>query len=104
MSKASDFIKEHTREDLNTYVTGLADVMPQTNCHPWLSPGIALNAVEIAREEVIEEVINWIEDNITEYCEGENVEFTATHTFNIDIFNQEEFIKELKKVMTNETD
>jgi hypothetical protein len=49
--------------------------------------------VEIAREEMIE----WIEDNIGEYCCGDYLEFSAISIENIDLFDQKSFISDLKK-------
>lgn len=58
----------------------------------------ALRAVEIAREEIIE----WIEENIGEYCDGEHIMFSAIHIENIDVFEQERFINDLKQAMKDE--
>ena len=54
MSKAEKFIEDYTRkcsnEDGFDYV-------------PWLTPDQALRAVEIARDEMVEKAIKWVEYN-----------------------------------------
>ena len=56
MSKAEKFIQEHTRNCSN-YSSYAMDT------EPWLTPDQALRAVEIAREEMIEKAIKWVEYN-----------------------------------------
>ena len=49
MSKAEEFIREHTRNSFN-YNSYAQDPIP------WLTPDQARKAVEIAKEELIEEI------------------------------------------------
>ena len=102
MSKAENFIKENTRNDSN--VVAYSGMIEGGNFryHEWLTPDQARKATEIAREEMLNEVYEWIEENIGEYCDGENIMFSATDIENIDIFEQERFIKDLKQAMDDE--
>lgn len=89
MSKAENFIREQTKR-CSEGVRPFED---------WITPDQARKALEIAREEMIESSCNWIEENIGEYCDGENTMFSATHIENIDIFGQERFVNDLKQAM-----
>ena len=63
MSKAEEFIREHTRNCSNTtkgYRTKGA-FFPSYYI-PWLSTDQARKAVEIAKEEMIDKAIGWIEE------------------------------------------
>jgi hypothetical protein len=107
MSKAEKFIQEYTRNCSNEYLTdskpdGLGGYISRRNFSPWLTPDQALRAVEIAREEMLNRICEWIEENIGEYCDGENIMFSATYIENIDIFGQESFINDLKQAMKDE--
>lgn len=85
MEKVELYINEHTRNtyNYNSY---------EENAMPWLSPDDTRKAVEIAREETIEEVCKWLGDNLSiyiSYCErgvGEG---------------SDEFIDDLKKHFNN---
>lgn len=84
MSKAEEFIREHTRNCSNTtrgYRTKGASF--PSYCLPWLSPDQARKAVEIAREEVIEAAAEWMKL------------YVINHDA-IDVFEME---KEFKKAM-----
>lgn len=58
MSRVEEYIENYTKrcsnEDGFDYV-------------PWLTPDNARRAVEIAREEVIEEAVKWLNGNIADY-------------------------------------
>ena len=59
MSKAEEFIQDYTRTCSNeTTKYGSYD----HTYHEWLTPDQARKAVEIAREELIDKVIGWIEE------------------------------------------
>jgi hypothetical protein len=64
----------------------------------WLTPDDAKCAVEIAREEVIEKVCSFIDDNIAEYID---VRGYTGDTF-IDV-ECDKFINDLKQAMKDET-
>lgn len=70
MSKAEEFIREHTRNCSNlAHFEDLNGNVWEENT-PWLTPDDARRAVEIAREEMIE----WLENNIYMYngeCEND---------------------------------
>lgn len=103
MSKAEKFISDYTRNCSNELVAVESRAGKEVvSYHEWLTPDQARRAVEIAREEVIEKICMWLEDNISENCYGDYLEFTATSIFNIDFFNQEALIKDLKQVMKDE--
>ena len=54
MSKAEEFIREHTRNCSNTFTKDLDGPKPKIDCYPWLTPDQARKAVELEREETIE--------------------------------------------------
>ena len=93
MSKAEKFIQEYTMRFSNEDGFGYV---------PWLTPDQARKAVEIARKEMLNDICEWIEENIGEYCDGENIMFSAIHIENIDVFGQERFIKDLKQAVKDE--
>ena len=67
MSKAEKFIQNYTKNCSNEYLTGskpdgLGGHISRREFSPWLTPDQARRAVEIAREELIEKVIGWIEE------------------------------------------
>ena len=65
MSRAEKIIQDYTRSCSNQYdfpeyfENGIKRLKEY---QPWLTPDQALRAVEIAREEVIDKVIGWIEE------------------------------------------
>ncbi len=89
MKKVEQYIKNYTRNCSNEYLTdGKLDVLggyiSRRKFSPWLTPDHARNVAEIAREETIKEVCEWLRKNMVQYMEychngtGESVEeFTA---------------------------
>ena len=64
MSKAEKFIRGCTRNCSNTtYLTD--DIENPEDYIPWLTPDQARRAVEIAREETIDNVVEWLKKNVT---------------------------------------
>lgn len=64
MSRAEEFIKAKTRIGSNTTKGWRRNgVSIPSYSLPWLTPDQARSAVEIAREEVIEKAIKWVEYN-----------------------------------------
>jgi len=56
--------------------------------------------IEYIRTDIfIEKALRWIEENICEYCEGENIIFTASNIQYIDIFNQQQFVEDFKNYL-----
>ena len=103
MSKAEKFISDCTRNCSNELIAVESRAGKEViSYHEWLTPDQARKAVEIARGEMINEICEWIEENIGEYCDGENTMFSAIHIENIDVFGQERFINDLKQAMKDE--
>lgn len=64
MSKAEKFIEEHTSNRINAIQCYDGDCNPQVIYKPWITPVQAKKAVEIAREEMIEKVCNFITEKL----------------------------------------
>ena len=71
MSKVEKFIQDYTRNCSNEYLgEGKSDchggTISKKNFTPWLTPDQARKAVEIAREEIMEKVVEFLskEENI----------------------------------------
>jgi hypothetical protein len=62
MSKAEKFIQDYTNHCSNE-IEWNVEGLTSHDYAPWLTPDQALNAVEIAREEMIEKFICWLNDN-----------------------------------------
>jgi hypothetical protein len=65
MSKAEKFIQEHTRNchNLAHFEDAKGNVWEENI--PWLTPDQARRAVEIAREETIDKIVEWLKKNAT---------------------------------------
>lgn len=63
MSKAEKFISDNTRYSSNAYW----DKNDGDSYFPWLTPDQARKAVEIAREEVIEQTVEWLTKHAIKY-------------------------------------
>ena len=71
MSRAEKFIQERTMNCSNQIINGnYGTIIPHFN--PWLTPDQARKAVEIAREEVIEKVCEFLENDLCCYIEAQN--------------------------------
>lgn len=93
MSRAEKFIEDYTRNCSNEYLTdskpdGLGGYISRRNFTPWLTPCQARKAVEIAREETIKEVCEWL-DNHNDYICGS--------TNGIARYDMDKLIEDLKK-------
>lgn len=86
MSKAEIFIEEHTKKSTNEI--GVIDATNSHHYHLWLTPDQAKEAVEIAREEIME----WIRNNIRNYA------FMVTDEFEGDV-DVDTAINDLKQAM-----
>ena len=62
MSRAEKFISDYTRDCSNEIVCGM--------CEPWLTPDEARRAVEIAREEMIEKVCEFLNNDLCCYIKA----------------------------------
>lgn len=68
MSKAEKFIQDYTRNCSNIeYTQGVYTPSYQ----PWLTPDQARRAVEIAREEMIEKVCEFLDNDLCCYIEAQ---------------------------------
>ena len=104
MSNAEKFISDCTRNCSNELIAVESRAGKEVvSYHEWLTPDDARRAVEIAREEMLNDICEWIEENIGEYCDGENIMFSAIYIESIDVFGQERFINDLKQAMRDET-
>jgi hypothetical protein len=61
MGKAEEFVKDCTRNCSNVFINPRLDGTEEN--HPWITPDQALTAIEIAREEMAERAIKWVEYN-----------------------------------------
>jgi len=64
MSKAEKFISDCTRNCSNVVAYSGMIEGSELRYHEWLTPDQARRAVEIAREEVIDEVCDYIKNNL----------------------------------------
>lgn len=86
MSKAEQFIQDYTRNCSNEMAFTSMD--GSKLYHDWLTPRQALCAVEIAKEEMIEKVCEYIASNMR--CDGYTLQ------------TKSKFIKDLKQTMKDE--
>lgn len=93
MSKSEKFIEENTRNCSNE-IGGWTDGKYSPFYKPWLTPDQARTAVEIAREEIIAEVCEWIDVNYVHYLD---ISAKGTLTANI-----RQLIEDLKQAMKDE--
>lgn len=67
MGKAEKFIQDYTRNCSNEIIRNNNDsftnIPKKGEYCPWLTPDEARKAVEIAREEMVEKAIKWVEYN-----------------------------------------
>ncbi len=64
MSRAEKFIEDCTRNCSNIVVYSGMSEESELRYHEWLSPDEAKKAVEIARTETINEVVEWLKKNV----------------------------------------
>lgn len=86
MTKAEEYIKFYTKNCSNEMLFKNKD--GSKLYHPWLTPDDAKCAVEIAKEEMIEKVCEYIASNMR--CDG--------YTFQ----TKAKFIRDLKQAMKDE--
>lgn len=69
MNKAEKFIQNYTRtcsnEILRNKNKSFTNIPRKSEYNPWLTPDQARKAVEIAREETIDKVVEWLKKNAT---------------------------------------
>lgn len=97
MSRAEKFIQDYTRNCSNAFadVNYAKDVKPKGVLKkvylPWLTPDQARKAVEIAREEMIENACKWLKDYKSPLEE-----------LGLHIFIDDGFINDFKQAMKDE--
>lgn len=66
MSKAEEFIHEHTMNCDNLLYRDYIGRFDETVYQPWLTPYQARKAVEIARDEIINKTLDFLKDKLYE--------------------------------------
>ena len=79
MNKAEKFIQDYTKNCSNELESPLY-ANPKLNFYPWLTPDQARSAVEIAMEETLLNVAEWIKDN---FIFSKDAKKDFCQTFNI---------------------
>jgi len=103
MSKAEKFIRDCTRNCSNALQSYDGDCNPQIIYKPWLTPDQARRAVEIAREEVI----NDFKERVTIFLEGAH-EYTDNKQLQMQYDNEglicdfRAFVEDLKQAIKDE--
>ena len=84
---------------------------PQTDCDnckfsdlednvTWCKDRIFNKDIEYSRtDSFVEKAAEWLEENLSEYCDGEDVEYTPSSTYNVTILQNERLIEDFKKAM-----
>ena len=94
MSKAEKFIEERTKRCSNlAHFEDLNGNVWEENT-PWLTPDQARRAVEIAREETIKEVLEWLNSHYRDYM------YNPTEK-QLETFFGMDMIEDLKKTLDN---
>lgn len=89
MEKVEKFIQEHTRSDSNELCSIESRISKEfVSYRKWLTPDQARKAVEIAREETIKEVCEWLHNHNDYICGGTN---------GIVRYDMDKLIEDLKK-------
>ena len=100
MSKAEEFIREHTRNCSNLMQVPTLDdkgnIVPEA--HPWLTPDQARRAVEIAREEIVEKVTNYLNTKLYDWVQ---ISHFGRREYP-DTIMKRDFIYDLKQAMKDE--
>lgn len=100
MSKAEKFIQEHTRNCSNLMQVPTLDdkgnIVPEA--HPWLTPDQARRAVEIAREEIVEKVTNYLNTKLYDWVQ---ISHFGRREYP-DTIMKRDFIYDLKQAMKDE--
>ena len=84
MSRAEKFIQDYTRNCSNEIERNVDGVLSYLDYVPWLTPDQARKAAEIAREETIKEVCEWLDSHLIDY-------------WSQSVTDGSEFIEDLKK-------
>ena len=77
MSRAEKFIIEHTRNCSNLVYKDTINGKEFNTYNKWLTPDQARRAVEIAREEMFEKVLEFLDNDLCCYIKAQD--FTIEH-------------------------
>lgn len=59
--------------------------------------------IEYTRTDAfIDKAAEWLEENMSEYCDGDDIEYTPSSTYNVTILQNERMIEEFKNYMKGE--
>ena len=96
MSRAEKFIQDCTRNCSNE-LCAVEDKFGKKviSYHKWLTPDQALRAVEIARDELMENVCQFIQEHHHKYASWNTEEYELE-------FNTEQFIQDIKQLIKDE--
>jgi hypothetical protein len=89
MSKAEDYIREHTRHCSNVFINPQLGGTEEN--HPWLTPDQARKAIEIAKEEELEYIKYQLDLRLPEILDYNGVQV-----------DREDFINDFIKAMKDE--
>ena len=96
MKKVEQFIQEYTRNCNNLLYRDTIEGKNKSVYHPWLTPDQARKVAEIAREETIKEVCEWIETHLNDdyiSVDEESVRMGCAYSYLETNF----FVEDLKK-------
>ena len=103
MSKAEKFIQDYTKDCSNLLYRDCIQGSDKIVYQPWLTPDQARKAVEIAREEIIDD----IKERVTIFLEGAH-EYTDNKKLQMQYDNEglirdfRAFIEDIKQAMKDE--
>lgn len=98
MSKAEKFISEHIRNCSNVVAYSGMIEGSEFRYHEWLTPDQARRAVEIAREEIVEKVTNYLNSKLYDWVQ---ISHFGRREYP-DTIMKRDFIYDLKQAMKDE--
>lgn len=99
MSKAEKFIQDYTRNCSNELIAVESkDGKEVISYHEWLTPDQARRAVEIAREEMVEKVTNYLNSKLYDWVQ---ISHFGRRDYP-DTIMKRDFIYDLKQAMKDE--
>lgn len=64
MSRVEEYIENYTKRCSNQVIHSIGEVIIDMEYTPWLTPDHARAVAEIAREEVIEKTVEWLDEHM----------------------------------------
>ena len=95
MSKAEKFIEDYTSNCSNVAYKNTINGKEFNTYYEWLTPDQARRAVEIARDELMENVCQFIQEHHHKYASWNTEEYELE-------FNTEQFIQDIKQLIKDE--